>query len=267
MRAVILGEGNVGIILLRQFIKRLEVGEKFILFSLSSSSTKEEVFSKLQEACINFDRVILHLHFSSFSFEELGATFHQERIKKVLIGGRFNKLAAIQLPCQIKDQHTISRFFIESFNKLGIEVEDQLSYLGEYLCPPGILTRSSPTGEDYISIQYGLKIAKEIALLGIGQAVTIKNGVILGVEGAEGTDKLIYRTGCDLGIDGFILIKVAAPQQDTRLELPVVGKDTIKALINSKGRILAMEATKVLFLDREEAIKLANDKNIIIIGV
>jgi hypothetical protein len=50
-----------------------------------------------------------------------------------------------------------------------------------------------------------------------------------------------------------------------RFDVPLIGLDTVKALADSGATALALEADKTLLMDREEIIKLANEKNISIV--
>ncbi|MGB6128984.1 MAG: LpxI family protein, partial [Psychrilyobacter sp.] len=93
-----------------------------------------------------------------------------------------------------------------------------------------------------------------------------KDGSIITLEGIEGTDKTIERAYEYAG-DSCILVKMARPQQDMRVDIPAIGLDTIKKIISIGGRGIVAEANKMLFLDKEESIKLANENNIFIVGV
>ena len=63
------------------------------------------------------------------------------------------------------------------------------------------------------------------------------------------------------------MIKVSKPHQDMRFDVPVVGPRTIKALEKVGGGVLAVEAGKVLILDREHTVKLAERYGIKIVGI
>jgi DUF1009 family protein len=85
------------------------------------------------------------------------------------------------------------------------------------------------------------------------------------VEAMEGTDETILRGG--RLVSGAIVIKIAKPRQDPRLDLPVVGCKTIETMIKAKAKVLALLAGKTFFLQREKALELANKHGIAICGV
>lgn len=60
---------------------------------------------------------------------------------------------------------------------------------------------------------------------------------------------------------------MSRPQQDMRVDVPTIGVETIKTLIKIKAKGIVGEAGKMIFTDQEEAIKLANENNIFIIGI
>lgn len=148
-----------------------------------------------------------------------------------------------------------------------LKVVDQTKYLQDCFSPEQSFTNRELTNEELEEVDYGLKMAKEIARLDIGQTVIVKNKAVLAVEAIEGTNKCIKRAGSSFF--GFFkksitVCKVEKPQQDKRFDVPAVGLQTIQAM--NPGSILAFEANKVFFLDQEKSIKLANKKSIVIIS-
>ncbi len=117
-------------------------------------------------------------------------------------------------------------------------------------------------------IEHGKHIALEIGKLDIGQAAIVQNGVVLGVEGIDGTDALIKRCA-SLQTDGSgaILVKMKKPKQDRRIDLPSIGINTIELLYQSGMKGVAVEAGSSLILDKENVIKKADELGIFIYGV
>jgi len=104
--------------------------------------------------------------------------------------------------------------------------------------------------------------------LDIGQAAIVQQGIVLGVEGAEGTDRLIQRCA-ELHREGIggVLVKARKPGQEQRVDLPTIGSETIKFAIESRLRGVAFEAGGVFVFDRDEAVRLANQAGLFIIGI
>lgn len=102
----------------------------------------------------------------------------------------------------------------------------------------------------------------------IGQALIINNGLVLGVEAAEGTNNLIKRCAeLREEQEGGVLIKLCKPHQDKRLDLPCIGPDTIKNIAKYGYKGIVVEAKKSIMLSSAKTIKLADDNKIFIYGV
>lgn len=139
------------------------------------------------------------------------------------------------------------------------------TYLDDFLPGKGVLTRVSPTSSEWEDIEFGKKIAKQIAGLDIGQTVIVKNKTILAIEAIEGTDEAVRRAW-RFGKEGIVVVKVSKPNQDMRFDLPVIGERTIRLLHRLKGKILAIEAKKTLMLEKEKIIGLADGWGICIVA-
>jgi DUF1009 family protein len=154
---------------------------------------------------------------------------------------------------------------VSELEKEGFVVRGPAEFLEEYLTPKQIFTKREPTPEEWEDIRYGFEIAKAIGELDIGQCVVVKDRMTVAVEAMEGTDATILRAG-SLRKE-TVVVKVAKPKQDLRLDLPVVGAKTIETLIKAKAKVLALEAGRTFFLQQKEAIQLADRHQIAIVGV
>lgn len=168
----------------------------------------------------------------------------------------------------IKDKRadTIFGAIADKLKKAGLELIGSTTFLSELLPREGTLTKREPGVSEWEDIRFGLALAKEIAALDIGQTVAVKDKAIVAVEALEGTDNLIRRAG-QISRGGMTVVKVSKPGQDMRFDVPVVGMNTVKNLIKSKARCLAIEANKTLFIDKDASIKLADKKDIAIVAV
>ncbi|MBL4908183.1 MAG: UDP-2,3-diacylglucosamine diphosphatase LpxI [Sneathiella sp.] len=138
----------------------------------------------------------------------------------------------------------------------------------EFLADAGPLGTILPNEDDLLDIKEGIRITQAIGALDIGQAVIIRNGYVLGVEAAEGTEKLIERCA-EFAWEkpAGILVKLAKPEQDLRADMPAVGPDTILQIVSSGLRGLAIEADRCLIVRKDEVIRLANEKGVFLYGV
>ena len=160
----------------------------------------------------------------------------------------------------------ILRSIAAELEQEGIRILPSTILFKELLVPSGVLTRCKPSKSQWEDIHFGWKLAREIGRLDIGQCLVVKDRAVLAVEAIEGTDQTIRRGG-QLGGSGAVVIKVCKPTQDTRFDLPSVGVGTIEQIIRVKASVLAVEAGRTLFFDRDSTIELANRSSIAVVGI
>jgi len=209
-------------------------------------------------------------------FGKLIEIFKENKIKKLVFLGKIDKSHALKFgipdfkalalwrKLKIKEDNSILKGVIEELENEGFVIKGPSEFLQDFLTTEGIFTKRAPTKEEWEDIEYGFKIAKIIGSLDIGQCVVVKNKMTVAIEAMEGTDTTILRAGKLR--KNTVVIKVAKPIQDLRMDLPVVGLKTIETLIKAQAKVLALESGKTFFLQKESAIKLADKNNISIIG-
>ncbi len=148
----------------------------------------------------------------------------------------------------------------------GIELIDSTHFLRDQLPQPGVLTKRTPDARERSDMDYGLEVAREIARLDLGQTIVVRDRACIAIEAMEGTDAVVRRAG-QLVSGRLTVIKVAKPDQDMRFDVPVVGVPTIETMNECGATCLCITAAKTLMFNREEMIKLANAKKIVIIAV
>jgi len=149
----------------------------------------------------------------------------------------------------------------------GIKVLRQSDFLRHLFPDYGVLTDRQPTAGEYADIQFGFKIAKEIARLDIGQTVIVKDQMVLAIEAIEGTDQSVRRA-VELARGPVVVCKVSKPNQDQRFDIPTVGMNTLNSMVAPKpGGVLAIEARETMLIDEAEMVKFANEHQITIVSV
>jgi DUF1009 family protein len=154
---------------------------------------------------------------------------------------------------------------ISFFEKQGLSVIDPTPFLLSYFCEKRTLTFTRPSKEMESDIAFGWDIARTIADSDIGQTVIVRDKTIVAVEGIEGTDEAIKRGGRLAG-GGTTVVKVSRMKQDPRIDLPAVGLATVQSLVEAKSSVLCIEAGKMPFFQRQEAVLLADAHRIAIIA-
>jgi DUF1009 family protein len=147
----------------------------------------------------------------------------------------------------------------------GIELIDSTAFLDPLLAREGVLTDRAPSPEERTDMDFGYRIADEIAALDIGQTIAVKHKAVVAVEAMEGTDEVIGRAGYLAG-PGVRILKVAKPNQDMRFDVPVIGLATVQAMRTAGATALSIDAGRTLVLDGEHVFASANDARIAIVG-
>ncbi len=159
----------------------------------------------------------------------------------------------------------------------GIRLISSTAYLEPLLARPGTLTAREPTPQEREDIAYGLRIAKHLAAVDLGQTVVIAASACVAVEAMEGTDSTILRAGQLLNGTAagreaqtlrstLTVVKVAKPNQDLRFDVPVIGVPTIDTMQKAGATCLAVEAARTLIFHPEATIAAANAAGIAITG-
>jgi UDP-2,3-diacylglucosamine hydrolase len=153
----------------------------------------------------------------------------------------------------------------DELQKDGIELIDSTYFTQDNLAQTGVLTKRQPNDFESANIEYGLKIANEIARLDLGQTIVVRASACVAIEAMEGTDATIKRAG-ELAKGKLTVVKVAKPMQDMRFDVPVVGLPTIQTMINAGATCLCITPNKTLIFDKDEMLNLANQHKICIVA-
>ncbi|MCC6978393.1 MAG: UDP-2,3-diacylglucosamine diphosphatase LpxI [Candidatus Melainabacteria bacterium] len=149
----------------------------------------------------------------------------------------------------------------------GMRVVTQSEFLPQLFPQVGVMTIRQPTAAEYVDVDFGYRIAKELARMEIGQTVVVRDRMIIAIEAIEGTDETIRR-GVQLADGPVVVVKVARPVQDQRFDIPAAGLRTLNAMVAKKpGGILAVAAGEVMMVEQEEMIRFADQHGMAIVAV
>lgn len=203
--------------------------------------------------------------------------FKQHNVKNVVFAGGIKRINLKSIKVDLTGSILLARILKQKF--LG---DDKiLTIIASFLEEKGfkvissndlltannnvVVTRILPSKRDLQDIELGVKLLKNIGSIDVGQSVIVEDGYILGIEAAEGTDNLIKRCA-DLRkkAAGAVLVKMMKDGQDSRMDLPTIGSETINNLNKYKYKGLAIQKGKVIIIDPELTKELANKYGIFI---
>jgi len=160
---------------------------------------------------------------------------------------------------------TILRAVVAELARDGVVVEEAGRWLGSLFAAPGKLSRREPDKGERADIGFGFRLAREIGRLDIGQTVVVRHLAPVAVEALEGTDQTIRRGG-EVAGPGVVVVKTAKPSQDFRFDVPVVGLETARSVVAAQAAVLAIEAGRTLFVQRDETVALLDANRVALWG-
>ena len=202
--------------------------------------------------------------------------FKKHSVRDIVFAGGINKPRALDLRPDLRAAKLLFQLRSKNDNSLlkgvadlleseGLNLVSALHFVPSLRTPAGILTKNEPTKQQKADIEFGWPIAKEIGRLDIGQCIVVRDQMVLAVEAIEGTNQTIARAG-RLGGKGCVVIKTFKPGQEKHMDQPAVGLETVRTMLQAKATCLAVEADNSLFFDRRQAVDIADESGISIVG-
>jgi hypothetical protein len=209
--------------------------------------------------------------------ERLIRAFRSARVSSALLLGKVHKartfgdfrpdLRAVRIWMSLPDRRddTILRAVVDELAREGVVVAEAGRWLGPLFAPAGRISRRAPDRGERDDIAFGVRLAREIGRLDIGQTVVVRHLAPVAIEALEGTD-LTIRRGGEIAGPGTVVVKTAKPAQDMRFDVPVVGIETARSVVAARAAVLAIEAGRTLFVQREETLALLDEHGVALWG-
>ncbi|MEL6120881.1 MAG: UDP-2,3-diacylglucosamine diphosphatase LpxI [Pseudomonadota bacterium] len=159
------------------------------------------------------------------------------------------------------------RTVIDVFEEQGFAVRGVLDVRPDLVASAELAIGPDPTPSEEKDIARATEILKQLAPIDVGQGCAVAGGQCLGIETVQGTDAVLgfvaqtpaqYRQG---GLRG-VYVKATKTGQDLRMDMPVIGPDTINAVAKAGLAGMVVEAGRVLIIDREATVAAAQSAEI-----
>ena len=158
------------------------------------------------------------------------------------------KAARILFSLKRRNAETIFGALVAEIEKLGIHMLDARSFIDDHMASANTMTGGKfPIEKDYL--EHGIHIARESARLDIGQGCVVRKGTVLAVEAFEGTDAMLRRAG-EFKTDNALFVKTVKARQDFRFDVPCFGLRTLETMREAGLQAAALEAGKVIIIDK-----------------
>jgi len=213
------------------------------------------------------------------AFEEetdpaLVATFepaHRRAVPVGKLGGLLDALAELKVAGALMAGQVTPRKLFSGMGGVAREIEatgvrmlDARVFLDDHLASPGCLT-GWLSGIDDDELAFGVRMAREMARLDVGQAVVTAKGTVIAVEAFEGTDNMLKRCAATGGKE-MLLVKAAKHDPDWRFDVPCFGLQTLESMVAGGVRRAALETDAVILIDKPAVIARAKELGVTLLG-
>ena len=243
--------------------KKIKNKKKYLIIDL----TKKKFFNKDKHS----------YSVSVGQFGKIISILKKNNCKKVLFAGKVKKPNFSRIKLDLKGVYYIPRIIKQS--KLGdaallkeiikilknekIKTISSTTYTPELNLSKGNYTKLKPDKKDKVDIINALKaLNKSNQYSHIQGAVSRDNLIVL--EKNEGTQKMLRKIKNIKKIKKGVLVKFPKKKQDSRVDLPTIGINTLKQCnaVGLKGIVLKHK--KNVFLNKKESINFANKNKMFI---
>ncbi len=188
--------------------------------------------------------------------------------------GAFDPRTAAMVPrllgaMQSGDDATL-REVIAIFEEAGLDVVGAADVAPGLVPAAGVLSARQPGKGDAADAARAAEIVAALGAVDVGQGAVVSQGLCLAVEALPGTDAMLAGLAAlppmrpdPAGARG-LLYKAAKPGQDRRIDLPALGPQTLRAAAAAGLGGVAFEAGGVMLLDRAEAVRVADELDLLL---
>lgn len=167
--------------------------------------------------------------------------------------------------------NTVLTGAIELIESWGHTVVGAHEVARDLVTAAGPLTTTRPRADALNDAKIAMAAARRIGELDAGQAAVAANGRVVALEAAEGTDAVLERVSALRGEGRLrwsgragVLAKCPKPQQDLRVDMPTIGPSTVSGADEAGLAGIAIEAGRVLIVEREETLRRAEASGLFI---
>ena len=202
----------------------------------------------------------------------------QNNCKKVLFAGNVKKPNFTKLKVDLKGFFYLPRLIKKS--KLGdaailkeiikILLKERIKTLSSLFFTPklslkkGTFTKIKPNSTDHFDIKKSIKVLNTLGRYNFSQGIVVRNKKIISIEGKDGTKSMLKKLKSKNKKNEGVLVKFPKKGQDLRIDLPTIGKDTLKQCKLAKIKGIVLKENKNIVLNKSECISMANKNKMFI---
>ena len=246
----------------KQILKKIKKKKKYLILDL----TKTKIFKKDKNS----------YSVSIGQFGKIISILKKNNCNKVLFAGKVDKPNFSKLKLDFKGIYYIPRIIKSS--KLGdaailkeiikILKEEKINTLSSTIFTPelslkkGFYSKTRPDTQDKKDINKSIKALNKTGAHSFSQGAVSRDNKVIAVEGREGTKKMLSNIK---NKGNGVLVKFPKKKQDTRVDLPTVGLNTLKQCTKAGLKGIVLKHKKNILLDKKKCIRYANKNKMFIL--
>ena len=261
---------------------------KLIISELTLNGIEPVVFSPIGIK-VNIQENVDNVLFDLFDFEGLVYELKKRFVRYLVFAGKITRNNIIdENLSSINNLSSVKKYNINLsetddilLRNIGIFFENQgfcilslQQIMPDFFLKEGSITKRKPTKQDQYDIKKAIELHKVISKADIGQSLIVSNGLCIAIETLPGTDAMIKfvlnfksTDKKNINVSEGILFKSLKVNQDPRFDFPVVGEKTLKHIRKAKINGLAFLENKLILLNKEKLIKIADELDLFIFVV
>ena len=232
-----------------------------------------------------FSKIELYKNFKAYSLrmgQGLKAIriLKENKIKKIIFLGALDKPNLMDLKPDLwtlfkvfkfiflkKTDDVILRNVVSIFENEGFKVIGLSDITNNFFLKKGIYGIKKIPKNDLDIINNLVKKTVQWTTKDLGQSViTSKNKIIL-KEDRRGTNHLIKRINNKYSRISYIFIKIKKLGQDTRIDLPTFGFETLKYLVKTNVKYIILNADSTIIMDKRKTLEYLKKHKKILLSV
>ena len=210
-------------------------------------------------------------------FGKIISILKENNCKKVLFAGKVEKPNFTKIKLDFKGVYYISRIIKKSklgdaallkeiiniFNKEKIKTISSTALTPELSLSKGNYSRYQPDKIDKAEINNALKALNKSNQHSHIQGAVSRDSLII-LEKQEGTKKMLRQIKKNKNVSKGVLVKFPKKKQDSRIDLPTIGLNTLKQCKAAGLKGIVLKHKKNIFLDKKKSINFANKNKMFI---
>jgi len=151
----------------------------------------------------------------------------------------------------------------------GVTVRGAHEVAPDLVASAGVIGRNEPDALHCAAIERGFALIRALGPYDVGQAAVVSGQNVIAIEAAEGTDRMLQRVAEMPRVGGdthAVIVKCPKPGQELRVDMPVIGAQTVERAAAAGLAGIAVESGTVILANRSQLRAAADAKDMFLVA-